>query len=68
MTCSSCTHAVEEALAELPGVTSAVVSLVQQEARIEYSKGLITQVRRTCTCSDCEAYYLLSAVVYVMLP
>ncbi|KAK9806592.1 hypothetical protein WJX73_005689 [Symbiochloris irregularis] len=43
MTCSSCTHAVEEALQELPGVTSAVVSLVQQEARVEYVRHLVTQ-------------------------
>ena len=44
MTCSSCTHAVETVLSELPGVTSAVVSLVQQEARIEFDPGLVRKV------------------------
>lgn len=44
MTCSSCTHAVEAALLELSGVNSAVISLVQQEARVEYSPGSICKV------------------------
>ena len=44
MTCSSCTHAVEQALLDLHGVTSAVVSMVQQEARVEYRAESVSKV------------------------
>ena len=36
MTCSACSSAVEAALDAVPGVGNAVVSLIQQQARVEY--------------------------------
>ncbi|CAL5220469.1 g2492 [Coccomyxa viridis] len=49
MTCSACCAAIESALDTLPGVTNAVLSLIQQQARIEYHPNLITpeQLLRT---------------------
>ena len=44
MTCSACCAAIESALDTLPGVTNAVLSLIQQQARIEYHPNLITPV------------------------
>jgi P-type Cu+ transporter len=41
MTCSSCSGAVESALAALPGVHHAVVSLTLQEAKIEYDGDVV---------------------------
>lgn len=37
MTCASCSAGVERALEAVPGVHHAVVSLLQQEARVEHS-------------------------------
>ncbi|KAK9904210.1 hypothetical protein WJX75_006837 [Coccomyxa subellipsoidea] len=42
MTCSSCSSAVETALDAVPGVSNAVVSLIQQQARIEYDTAAVT--------------------------
>ena len=44
MTCSACCAAVESALDALPGVTNAVVSLIQQQARVEYHPNVISAV------------------------
>ena len=44
MTCSACCAAIESALDALPGVTNAVLSLIQQQARIEYHPNLMTPV------------------------
>ena len=45
MTCSACSSAVEAALDSLPGVDNAVVSLIQQQARVEYDTAAATPVR-----------------------
>lgn len=45
MTCSSCSAAVESAVAGLPGVRHAAVSLLQGEARVEYEEGTTDEVR-----------------------
>ena len=45
MTCSSCSSAVESALDAVPGVGNAVVSLIQQQARVEYDTTAVTPVR-----------------------
>lgn len=45
MTCSSCSAAVESAVAGLPGVRHAAVSLLQAEARVEYDEGVTDEVR-----------------------
>ncbi|EIE22528.1 copper-translocating P-t [Coccomyxa subellipsoidea C-169] len=42
MTCSSCSSAVESALDAVPGVGNAVVSLIQQQARVEYDTTAVT--------------------------
>jgi copper chaperone CopZ len=44
MTCSSCSSCVESALAALPGVRHASVSLTLQEAKVEFDPGLVTEV------------------------
>ncbi len=44
MTCSSCSAAVESALAALPGVRHAAVSLTLQEAKVEYDGGETDEV------------------------
>jgi len=48
MTCSACCAAVESALDAVPGVTNAVLSLVQQQARVEYHPNVITPVSAPC--------------------
>ena len=45
MHCSSCSNAVEKALSNLPGVSSAVVSLTMEQAEVEYNSALISQVQ-----------------------
>ena len=57
MTCSACCAAIENALDALPGVTNAVLSLIQQQARIEYHPNLITPVGalRVCLHEICES-------------
>lgn len=45
MTCSACSSAVEAALDAVPGVDNAVVSLIQQQARVEYDTAAATPVR-----------------------
>ena len=53
MTCSACCAAVESALDGLPGVTNAVVSLIQQQARVEYHPNVISVVSfltPACSC------------------
>jgi copper chaperone CopZ len=45
MTCSACCAAVEAELDALPGVANAVVSLIQQQARVDYDTSIITTVR-----------------------
>ncbi len=45
MTCSACSSAVEAALDAVPGVDNAVVSLIQQQARVEYDTAATTPVR-----------------------
>lgn len=45
MTCSACTAAVENCLTQLPGVTKAAVSLLQQIVRIEYYPSQVSQVK-----------------------
>ncbi len=47
MTCSACCAMVEAALDALPGVANAVVSLIQQQARVDYATSVITSVRPT---------------------
>ena len=44
MTCSACCAAIESALDALPGMINAVLSLIQQQARIEYHPNLVTPV------------------------
>jgi len=44
MTCSSCSGAVESALAATPGVLHASVSLTLQESKVEYDPELATEV------------------------
>lgn len=57
MTCGSCSGAVESALAVLPGVQHAAVSLTLQEAKVEYDPALLDEVShclpgraRGCSC------------------
>ena len=45
MTCSSCSGAVEDALGSCAGVSKAVVSLIQQEARVEYLTAQTSEAR-----------------------
>ncbi|KAL4856926.1 putative copper-transporting ATPase 5 [Chlorella vulgaris] len=45
MTCSSCSSAVESALAALPGVWHASVSLILQEAKVEYDPGTVAEAQ-----------------------
>ncbi|KAL4449504.1 hypothetical protein ABPG77_007148 [Micractinium sp. CCAP 211/92] len=45
MTCSSCSAAVESAVAGLQGVRHAAVSLLQAEARVEYDDGVTDEVQ-----------------------
>lgn len=45
MTCSSCSSAVETALAETVGVRHAVVSLTLQEAKVEFDPEEVEEVR-----------------------
>lgn len=47
MTCSACSTIVEAALRTVPGVTNAVVSLLQQVARVEYDPAVATEVPPT---------------------
>ena len=44
MTCSACCAAVEATLGTLPGVANAVVSLIQQQARVEYDAAIVRPV------------------------
>lgn len=44
MTCSACCASVEAALDAVPGVVNAVVSLIQQQARVEYVSAAVTPV------------------------
>jgi Cu+-exporting ATPase len=47
MTCASCVSRVEQALAEVPGVTSASVNLASEKATVEYIEGTeIADLRR----------------------
>jgi len=63
MTCSACCAAVESALNALPGVTNAVLSLIQQQARVEYHANLITSVStRLSTTSHPDSYSQLSSL------
>ncbi|KAL4443875.1 hypothetical protein ABPG75_011612 [Micractinium tetrahymenae] len=45
MTCSSCSAAVESAVAGLPGMRHAAVSLLQAEARVEYEEDLTNEAQ-----------------------
>ena len=45
MTCGSCSTAVEQALSSVTGVSKAVVSLIQQEARVDYQAALTSEAR-----------------------
>ena len=54
MTCGACTGAVERALSDSPGVSSAVVSLIQQEARVEYQAALTSEARLSPLPTDVE--------------
>lgn len=47
MTCSACSTIVEAALRTVPGVTNAVVSLLQQVARVEYDPAVGIEVLPT---------------------
>lgn len=53
MTCSACTSAVESALGALSGVSKAVVSLLQQTARVEYDGAVCTEVCQTLAVFAC---------------
>jgi Cu+-exporting ATPase len=44
MTCSACCATVEATLGALPGVANAVVSLIQQQARVEYDAATVQPV------------------------
>ena len=44
MTCSACCSAIESAVDASPGVIHAVVSLIQQQARVEYHPNVISAV------------------------
>ena len=44
MHCSSCSNAVETALRNIPGVSSAIVSLTMEQAEVEYDSALTSQV------------------------
>lgn len=44
MTCSACCAIVEATLGALPGVSNAVVSLIQQQARVEYDAAAVQPV------------------------
>jgi copper chaperone CopZ len=45
MTCSSCSSAVESALAALPGVRHASVSITLAEAKVEYEADVVDEVQ-----------------------
>ncbi len=47
MTCSACSSIVEAALRTVPGVTNAVVSLLQQVARVEHDPAVAVEVPPT---------------------
>ena len=42
MTCSACCATVEATLDALPGVINAVVSLIQQQARVDYAASVVS--------------------------
>lgn len=46
MTCNHCKHAVETALKDLPGVTSAVVDLAKGEVTVETASEVTKQAYR----------------------
>ena len=46
MTCSACCATVEATLDALPGVINAVVSLIQQQARVDYAASLVSPVNQ----------------------
>ena len=54
MTCSACCATVEATLDALPGVINAVVSLIQQQARVDYAASVVSPVHKllqtTFTC------------------
>jgi cation transport ATPase len=47
MTCSACSAIVEAALRAVPGVSNAVVSLLQQIARVEFDPVVAPEVPQT---------------------
>ena len=61
MSCTACSSAVEAALLALPGVRSAAVSVVLQEARVEYDPALATEV---CGLSLFPVLLVFSALLH----
>jgi copper ion binding protein len=55
MTCSSCSSAVESALAATPGVRHAVVSLTLQEAKVEFDPEVTNEVSTVVECTAAPA-------------
>ena len=46
MTCGACTSVVEAALEHVPGVAHASVSLMQQEAKVEFDPAAVREVHQ----------------------
>ncbi len=67
MTCSSCSSAVESALDAVPGVGNAVVSLVQQQARVEYDTTAVTPVRPSSTTQASQWVQLHPSVLMLLM-
>ncbi|MEY4064185.1 MAG: hypothetical protein RIR26_393 [Pseudomonadota bacterium] len=52
MTCASCVGRVEKVLLAIPGVTSAMVNLATDEARVTFAQGLVTRTHLTQAVLD----------------